>query len=191
VATAIRKVIDGAPGVIRIGCEKFRTNELSPKERAEITYRRLVAEQNHFLAYKGLEWEYWMRGMLIDGRCTEMKFSSWIKSHWDKDRYMLMECQFSKRGDKLTVGEWKKVLEEMMLMFRDDHYHTREGGLTEDFEKTIEVLSDRLCTKMGLGKDTTRVEEEEVTLIDLTPRNSLDAVLVAEAIMGGRSPITI
>ena len=129
--------------------------------------------------------------MLIDGRCTEMKFSSWIKSHWDKDRYMLMECQFSKRGDKLTVGEWKKVLEEMMLMFRDDHYHTREGGLTEDFENTITALSDRLCAKMRLGSDTTRVEEEEVTLIDLTPRNSLDAVLVAEAIMGGRSPITI
>jgi hypothetical protein len=81
VAKAVRKLIDGAPGVIRIGCKKFRDNELSPKERAEITYRMLMADKNHFLAYKGLDYEYWMRGMLIDGRSEELKFSSWTKSH--------------------------------------------------------------------------------------------------------------
>ena len=134
VAKAVKKLIDGAPGVIRKRCEKFRDNELSPKERAEMTYRMMMAERNHFLAYKGLDYEYWMRGMLIDGRCEEFKFSSWTKSHWDNERYMLLESRFNKRGDVLMNGEWIKVLEEDMIMHRGDHYHSRVGGLITDFE---------------------------------------------------------
>ncbi len=126
--------------------------------------------------------------MIIDGRCEELRFSSWTKSHWDNERYMLLESRFNKRGDKLMVGEWKKLLEQHMIMHRGDHYHTRIGGILEDFEGTIRVLTDRLCTRLKLGSSNRGVEIEDLTLIDLTPRDSMDALLVAEAIMEARSP---
>ncbi len=50
------------------------------------------------------------------------------------------------------------------------------------------MLTDKLCTRLKLGTSDRGVEIEDLTLMDLTPRDNMDAMLVAEAIMEERSP---
>ena len=191
VGMAIRNILSKAAGVTRSGYEKLRATELNAKERAEIAYKQLMAEETHFLSHRGLQSEYWMRGMLVDGRCDDLKFSSWVKSVWDGRVYMLQECQYSKMGEKLTIGEWRRVLTERMLMFRDNHYYSREGGLIESFELTLETHMRRMSERLKLGGKDMTVESEEIILIDKTPVGSIDSLLTAEAIMAGRFPPSI
>ncbi len=156
-----------------------------------MAYAKLMADEGHFLAYKGLETEYWLRGMLLDGKCDELKFSSWVKSHRNENSYMLQECQFNKRGDKLTAGEWRRVLDEKMLMFRLNHYYTRGASLKEDFECGIQLLTDRICNRMRIGTSEDRIGSEEIILLDHTSTGIVDSIIVAEAIIGNRTPATI
>ncbi len=82
----------------RIGYEKLRASELNAKERAECAYKQFMSEGIHFLSHRGLQIEYWMRGILVDGRCDDLKFLSWVKSVWDGRVYMVQECQYARRG---------------------------------------------------------------------------------------------
>ena len=66
VGMTIRNIINGGKGLVRNGYQRFNASELNAKERAEMAYRKLMVDEQHFLAYKGLEAEYWMRGMLVD-----------------------------------------------------------------------------------------------------------------------------
>ncbi len=119
VGMAIRNVINNSEGRVRQGYERFRGVDLNTKERAEMAYKCLMASSNHFLSYKGLDTNYWMRGLILDGRCEELKFSNWVKSHWDGEYDMLQESKFNRRSDRLTAGEWREILSERMLMCRD------------------------------------------------------------------------
>ena len=188
VGMTIRNIINNATGTTREGYERLRATEMNNVERTEMAYKQVMADGTHFLSHKGLQVEYWMRGMMVDGRCDELKFSSWVKSVWDGRLFMLQECQFSKRGDKLTIGEWRRVLSEKMLMFRDNHYYSREGGLMGSFERTIEILMMRMSKRLRLGEDNMGVRTEVISLIDNTPVGVIDSLLVAEAIISNREP---
>ncbi len=188
VGMAMRNIINKASGHIREGFEKLRASELNAKERSEMAYKELMVERTHFLSHRGLPAEYWMRGMMVDGRCDELKFSSWVKSVWDERLFMLQECQYSKRGENLTVGEWRRVLAEKMLMCRDNHYYTREGGMMGSFEHAIDVLTGRMAERLRLEEGGGSIGTEVISLIDHTPVGYMDSLLVAEALVSGRSP---
>jgi hypothetical protein len=76
VGMAIRNVINNSEGRVRPGFEKFRGVDLNTKERAEMAYKCLMASSNHLLSYKGLDTDYWIRGLILDGRFEELKFSN-------------------------------------------------------------------------------------------------------------------
>ena len=72
VGMSIRNILSKAAGDTRIGYEKLRASELNAKERAEFAYKQIMSEEIHFLSHRGLQIEYWMRGMLVDGRCDDL-----------------------------------------------------------------------------------------------------------------------
>ena len=97
-------------------------------------------EGMHFLSHKGLAPGYWLRDWLIEGRCDEYGFSRWEPSRWRADAFMLRECQFQQRGSVLEIGEWRRIMRENMLFFKDRHYYDRSGGLIHMFETALNRL---------------------------------------------------
>ena len=126
------------------------------------------------------------QGLILDGRCEELKFFNWVKSHWDGGYDMLQESKFSKRSDRLTAGEWREIFSERMLMYRDKHYYTRKGDLNEDLELTFTKLIGRMCGTRGMGMDNERIQTQIINLVDNIPEK-MDAILVAEAILAERN----
>ena len=58
IGMAIRDIINGSQGEVREGFSTFRDDDLNPKERAEMGYRKNMKENGTFLDYRGLEKAY-------------------------------------------------------------------------------------------------------------------------------------
>jgi hypothetical protein len=157
--------------------ENFRVQDLNDKERAEHAYKEVMGEDNHFLSHKGLMSEYWLREWLVEGRCEELDFSRWEPSRWRADAFMLRECQFKQRGLVLEIGEWRRVMKEDMLFFKDKHYYDRTGGLTEMFETALYRLLERWCKKLKLTGNGKEISDVVTILEDLTPVNAMDSII--------------
>ena len=95
---AIRNIINNGKKRVRDGWEILRTQDLNDKERAEYAYKEVMNENIHFLSYKGLESEYWLREWLIEGRCGELDFSRWEPSRWDKEAFTLRESKYRQKA---------------------------------------------------------------------------------------------
>ena len=76
-------------------------------------------------------------------------------------------------------------------MFKMNHYFAGDEDLNNDFENALRMLMDRMCHRLRIGNDETRLISEELILIDHTPVGNVDSLVVAEAIMGNRSTETI
>jgi hypothetical protein len=186
----IRNLINGSDGMVREGFRSFNTSDLNAKERAEMAYTKIMADGN-FLTHQGLETEYWLRGWMYEKRCDELKLSSWGKSIWSNDMFMLEVSQFKQRGRTLRVGEWRRVLAENMIFYKNKHYYTRQGELMEDFEEAVEQNLKVWAEKLGMHIEGGRVESEVIELEDLTPTGPCDSLLVAEAVINKRTPPTL
>ena len=145
-------------------------------------------ENSHFLSYKGLESEYWLREWLIEGRCEELDFSRWEPSRWDKEAFTLRESKYRQKARMLTIGEWRGILDGNMMVFKDKHFYVRKGGIKEMFEVALHRLVERWCAKLKLGGETELDQDEVIILDDRTPINQIDSLIVAEAVISARTP---
>jgi hypothetical protein len=190
IGMAIRNLINHGKGLVREGWEKFNEKDLNNKERAERAYKEIMKEGQHFLSHKGLMKEYWLRDSIIEGRCNELDFSRWELSRWDKSLLMLRESQVQGRGQVLAISEWRRVLAERMMMYKDNHYYVREGGLLEMFNEAIEKMMGRWCDRLKLDGVRSQIDDF-VVLEDRTPYGPMDSLIVAEAVISARSPPSI
>ncbi len=69
--------------------------------------------------------------------------------------------------------------------------YTRRVSLREDFECGIQELTDRICKRMRIGTNEDRIRSEEIIMVDHTPTGIVDSIIVAEAIIGNRTPASI
>ena len=183
IGMAMRNMISKGKGNVRNRWRNIRSSDLNHKERAEGAYEELMKEQVHFLSFKGLEANLWLRGTLIEGRCEELKFSRWEKSSRQKGAYELLESKYDGRGRILAYGEWKEVVKEKMLMFGDKHFYVRGGDLNVDLERAMDAIEIVWHRKLGLGGAGVPRVAEDIHLVDLTPTGPCDTLLVAEAVI--------
>ena len=156
------------------------------KERAEGAHEELMKEAIHFLSHQGLIADLWMHDKLIDGRCEELKYSRWDKSTRMERGYELLESKFGSQGNRgqiLSVGEWRVVFKEKMLMFSNKHYYVRKKNIMEDMEEAMKKVQEIWHNRLGMVGGVVNRQMEEVHLIDLTPEGPCDSLLVAEAVI--------
>jgi hypothetical protein len=104
---------------------------------------------------------------------------------------MLRESKFQQRSQVLSVGKWRVVLEEKMMMYKNKHYYVRVDGLLDMFDKAIGKIFARWCDKLGLNGDILGPGFEVMDLDDRTPIGPMDSLLVAEAVINNRTPPSI
>ena len=66
---------------------------------------------------------------------------------------MRLESRFGSqknRGQTLTIGEWRALFKEEMLMFQNKHYYVRNEDITMDLEEAMEEIQRNWHWRLGM-----------------------------------------
>ena len=118
----------------------------SPKECLAMTATMLRKNRLNWMSIQELPEGLWLNSGVLTDTCRQWNYSRWsITPVLSQTQLSMEESTFSKNS-QASVNEWIQILSSNMLCHELDHFYTRKGALSNDFQTAIERCISQLLS---------------------------------------------